>query len=257
MGSDGHPLRPVRGRGRARRGVDPMPVVELLVASAETVLPGPVRCRAPPPRRRRRCCAGSNGLARRLVRTTDAWFSPAAGAGRWRPFMKAADMARGTRSALTLAVDALDGQQPWWPHQQRTISAGFGREGNQEPSGRDQPGRIEHRVDQHGGESTSEDHQRTTTREPRHSTSLPWPYPSRGSRQPQEVVDMARRYRADRRGVRPIRKPPRRSPTSPGSIRSIPAPATSIWWRSPVADHEAIAELVPGHISRFRASCGR
>ncbi len=27
--------------GRAPRGVDPMPVVELLVASAETVLPGP------------------------------------------------------------------------------------------------------------------------------------------------------------------------------------------------------------------------
>jgi len=87
---------------RARRGVDPMPVVELLVASAETVLPG----RGPLPA----ASAEETGTllrwverpGARLVRSSAPWLSPAAGAGRWRSFMKAADLARGTRSALAI-----------------------------------------------------------------------------------------------------------------------------------------------------------
>ncbi len=88
--------------GRARRGIDPMPIVELLVASAETVLPGPGPLPGASAEETTTLLRWVERPGSRLVRTTAAWFSPAAGAGRWRPFMKAADMARGTRSALTL-----------------------------------------------------------------------------------------------------------------------------------------------------------
>jgi len=88
--------------GRARRGVDPMPVVELLVSSAETVLPRPGPLPGASAEETTTLLRWVERPGSRLVRTTAAWFSPAAGAGRWRPFMKAADMARGTRSALTL-----------------------------------------------------------------------------------------------------------------------------------------------------------
>ena len=79
--------------GVARRGVPPMPVVDALVDSAETVLPepGPLR--------------GANGeetallwrwLTRpgvRLVRTSTPWAEPVHGAGRWRAWLDAADTA--------------------------------------------------------------------------------------------------------------------------------------------------------------------
>ena len=87
---------------RAHRGVDPMPVVELLVASAETVLPGPGPLPAASAEETTTLLRWVERPGSRLVRSSAAWFSPAAGAGRWRSFMKAADMARGTRSALTL-----------------------------------------------------------------------------------------------------------------------------------------------------------
>jgi DNA polymerase-3 subunit epsilon len=88
--------------GRARRGVDPMPVVELLVASAETVLPGPGPLPGASAEETTTLLRWVEKPGSRLVRTSAAWLSPARGAGRWRPFMKAADMARGTRSALAL-----------------------------------------------------------------------------------------------------------------------------------------------------------
>ena len=86
--------------GRARRGVDPRPVIDLLRASAETVVPG----RAPLP-------AGSAEEAATLLRwieqprtrlaaASDGWFSPARGAGRWRPFMAAAGLAELAGAAL-------------------------------------------------------------------------------------------------------------------------------------------------------------
>jgi len=85
--------------GRARRGVDPMPVVDLLVASAETVLPG----RGPLPG----ASAEETGTllrwierpGARLVFSSEPWSSPAAGAGRWRPYMRAADLARSAGGA--------------------------------------------------------------------------------------------------------------------------------------------------------------
>ncbi len=80
--------------GRARLGVDPMPVVELLTASAETVVPsyGPLPAAS---------AEETSTLLRwielpgtRLVRTSRPWSSPVNGAGRWRPFMAAVGLAR-------------------------------------------------------------------------------------------------------------------------------------------------------------------
>lgn len=82
--------------GRARRGVDPMPLVELLVASAETVLPVPGPLPAASAEETTTLLRWLERPGSRLVRVSEPWASPAAGAGRWRPFMKAADMARGT-----------------------------------------------------------------------------------------------------------------------------------------------------------------
>lgn len=80
--------------GRASRGVDPMPVVDLLVASAETVLPGPGPLPAASAEETTTLLRWLEHPGTRLVRSTDGWCSPAAGAGRWRPFMRLADTAR-------------------------------------------------------------------------------------------------------------------------------------------------------------------
>jgi DNA polymerase-3 subunit epsilon len=86
--------------GLARRGVDPMPIVEMLVASAETVLPGPGPLPGASAEETTTVLRWVDRPGSRLVRSTAAWLSPAFGAGRWRPFIKTADLARGTRSAL-------------------------------------------------------------------------------------------------------------------------------------------------------------
>jgi len=83
----------------ARRGVDPMPVVEAMVASAETVQPGPGPLPAASVEETTTLLRWIERPGSRLVRSTAPWSSPAAGAGRWRPFMKAADIARSTRVA--------------------------------------------------------------------------------------------------------------------------------------------------------------
>ena len=80
--------------GRARRGVPPMPVVEALVASAETVRPGdgPL-CGAPP----EEVAVVTRWLERpgtRMVRTTTPWAMPAAGAGAWAGWVGRAREAR-------------------------------------------------------------------------------------------------------------------------------------------------------------------
>ncbi|MFC4000812.1 DEDD exonuclease domain-containing protein [Prauserella oleivorans] len=73
--------------GVARRGVPPMPVVDALVASAETVLPGPGPLRG--------AAAEEVGLILRwltrpgvrLVRAATPWAEPAHGAGKWQPWL--------------------------------------------------------------------------------------------------------------------------------------------------------------------------
>ncbi len=81
--------------GRAQRGVDPMPVIDLLRRSAETVMPrtGPLPGA---------CAEETTTLLRwlerpgtRLVSATEPWSSPARAAGRWRPFVAAVGLARG------------------------------------------------------------------------------------------------------------------------------------------------------------------
>ena len=83
----------------ARCGVDPMPVVEAMVASAETVQPGAGPLPAASVEETTTLLRWIERPGSRLVRSTAPWSSPAAGAGRWRPFMKAADIARSTRVA--------------------------------------------------------------------------------------------------------------------------------------------------------------
>ncbi len=80
--------------GHARRGVDPMAVVELLVSSAETVLPvvGPLPAASAEETSTVLAWLVSGGT--RLVRSSAAWSCPVAGAGRWSSFTTAAAVAR-------------------------------------------------------------------------------------------------------------------------------------------------------------------
>lgn len=75
------------GAGCARRGTPPMPVIDALVASAETVLPGtgPLAGASP-----EEVAVVTRWLERdgtRMVRTTTPWSLPAAGAGAWTPWV--------------------------------------------------------------------------------------------------------------------------------------------------------------------------
>lgn len=73
--------------GVARRGVPPMPVVDTLVASAETVLPGPGPLRGAPPEEVGVLWRWLTRPGIRLVRTTTPWSEPAHGAGRWHGWL--------------------------------------------------------------------------------------------------------------------------------------------------------------------------
>ncbi|PXY21851.1 DEDD exnuclease domain-containing protein [Prauserella sp. PE36] len=73
--------------GVARRGVPPMPVVEALVASAETVLPGPGPLRGAAAEEAGVLLRWLTRPGVRLVRTATPWAEPAHGAGGWRPWL--------------------------------------------------------------------------------------------------------------------------------------------------------------------------
>ncbi|MEU6643860.1 DEDD exonuclease domain-containing protein [Saccharomonospora sp. NPDC046836] len=73
--------------GVARRGVPPMPVVEALVASAETVLPGPGPLRGAPAEETGVLLRWLTRPGVRLVRTATPWAEPMHGAGAWRPWL--------------------------------------------------------------------------------------------------------------------------------------------------------------------------
>lgn len=79
--------------GVARRGVAPMPVVDALVASAETVLPGPGPLRGANPEEIRLLLRWLVRPGVRLVRTARPWAEPARGAGRWRGWLEQASTA--------------------------------------------------------------------------------------------------------------------------------------------------------------------
>lgn len=80
--------------GRARRGVPPMPVVEALVASAETVLPGDGPLRGAPPEEVAVVTRWLERPGTRMVRTTTPWAMPALGAGAWAGWVGRAREAR-------------------------------------------------------------------------------------------------------------------------------------------------------------------
>jgi DNA polymerase-3 subunit epsilon len=80
--------------GVAPRGVPPMPVVDALVAAAETVLPGPGPAPAASVEETERVIAWLERPETRLVRTTTGWVSPARGAGRWRTLLEQIDAGR-------------------------------------------------------------------------------------------------------------------------------------------------------------------
>jgi DNA polymerase-3 subunit epsilon len=80
--------------GRARVGVDPMVVVAILVASAETVIPLPGPLPGASAEETSTLLRWVEEAGTRMVGCTEPWRSPANGAGRWRPFMAAVGLAK-------------------------------------------------------------------------------------------------------------------------------------------------------------------
>jgi DNA polymerase-3 subunit epsilon len=88
--------------GRARCGTDPMAVVTMLTASAETVLPRPGPLPGASAEETGTVLAWLDRPGTRLVRCSAGWSVPAAGAGRWQSFAAAAAAARGLLSGSDL-----------------------------------------------------------------------------------------------------------------------------------------------------------
>jgi DNA polymerase III subunit epsilon len=86
--------------GTARRGVPPMPVVETLVASAETVRPGVGPLGGAPPEEVGVITRWLERPGTRMVRTTRPWAVPAYGAGSWSDWV-----ARAREAAHATTVD--------------------------------------------------------------------------------------------------------------------------------------------------------
>ena len=76
--------------GTARRGVPPMPVVDSLVASAETVRPGAGPLRGAPPEEVAVITRWLERPGTRMVRTTTPWAVAARGAGAWSAWVSRA-----------------------------------------------------------------------------------------------------------------------------------------------------------------------
>ena len=87
-----------------------MPVVDALVATAETVLPGPgPLCGAPP----EEVAVVTRWLERpgtRMVRTTTPWTMPASGAGAWSDWVARARGARDEPYTPPQTARATDGR---------------------------------------------------------------------------------------------------------------------------------------------------
>ncbi|OLR95143.1 DEDD exonuclease domain-containing protein [Actinokineospora bangkokensis] len=80
--------------GVARRGVRPMPVVELLVASAETVLPGEGPLRGAVGEEVALVLRWLDRPGTRMVQCSSPWAEPAGCAATWRGWLERADAAR-------------------------------------------------------------------------------------------------------------------------------------------------------------------
>jgi DNA polymerase-3 subunit epsilon len=82
--------------GVAPRGVPPMPVVEMLAASAETVLPGDGPLRGAPAEEVGIVLRWLDRPGTRMVRCSQPWTEPAMAAASWRGWLTRADAARST-----------------------------------------------------------------------------------------------------------------------------------------------------------------
>ncbi|WP_018685727.1 DEDD exonuclease domain-containing protein [Actinokineospora enzanensis] len=80
--------------GVARRGVQPMPVVDSLVASAETVLPGAGPLMGAPAEEVSVVLRWVDRPGTRMVRCAQPWAEPVYAAARWRGWVEQADKAR-------------------------------------------------------------------------------------------------------------------------------------------------------------------
>ncbi|MFR9729180.1 DEDD exonuclease domain-containing protein [Saccharopolyspora sp. MS10] len=80
--------------GRARRGVPPMPVVDVLQAAAETVLPQPGPLRGAPADEVQVVHRWLTTGGTRLVRCAEPWAEPAGSAGSWSAWLDRAHRAR-------------------------------------------------------------------------------------------------------------------------------------------------------------------
>jgi DNA polymerase-3 subunit epsilon len=80
--------------GVARRGVPPMPVVDALAASAETVLPGEGPLRGAPAEEVALVLRWLDRPGTRMVRCSQPWTEPARSAASWRGWLTKADAAR-------------------------------------------------------------------------------------------------------------------------------------------------------------------
>jgi DNA polymerase-3 subunit epsilon len=79
--------------GVARRGVRPMPVVDALAASAETVLPEPGPLRGAPAEEVGVVLRWLDRPGTRMVRCSQPWTEPAMAAASWRGWLTRADAA--------------------------------------------------------------------------------------------------------------------------------------------------------------------
>lgn len=81
--------------GVARRGVPPMPVVEALIASGETVAAGAGPLRGAPAEEVGTVLRWLDRPGTRMVRCSHPWTEPAHSASRWRGWLERADAAQG------------------------------------------------------------------------------------------------------------------------------------------------------------------
>jgi DNA polymerase-3 subunit epsilon len=81
------------GAGLSPPRVHPQPTLDVVLATAETVRPGPGPTPCASPEETERILAWLERPETRLVRADMGWSSPAAGAGRWRAFLSRAEAA--------------------------------------------------------------------------------------------------------------------------------------------------------------------
>jgi len=96
--------------GVARRGVPPMPVVDALVASAETVLPGEGPLRGAPAEEVALVLRWLDRPGTRMVRCSQPWTEPARSAASWRGWLTKADAAK--EVAVTGTDHGRDDERP-------------------------------------------------------------------------------------------------------------------------------------------------